>query len=62
VAPGGTLQDGTSRLSRNGETIHHMDGQLSLDELVSSRRPLDTASASLDDLQAGLALRTLLIP
>ena len=40
----------------------YMDGQLSLDELVSSRRPLDTASASLDDLAAGLALRTLLIP
>ena len=40
----------------------YMDGQLSLDELVSSRRPLETASASLDDLEAGLALRTLLIP
>ena len=40
----------------------YMDGQLSLDELVSSKRPLETASASLDDLEAGLALRTLLIP
>jgi S-(hydroxymethyl)glutathione dehydrogenase / alcohol dehydrogenase len=40
----------------------YMDGQLSLDELVSSRRPLETASASLDDLEAGRALRTLLIP
>jgi S-(hydroxymethyl)glutathione dehydrogenase / alcohol dehydrogenase len=40
----------------------YMDGQLSLDELVSSRRPLEAASASLDDLEAGLALRTLLIP
>ena len=40
----------------------YMDGQLSLDELVSSRRPLATASASLDDLEAGRALRTLLIP
>ena len=40
----------------------YMDGQLSLDELISSRRPLETALASLDDLEAGLALRTLLIP
>jgi S-(hydroxymethyl)glutathione dehydrogenase/alcohol dehydrogenase len=40
----------------------YMDGQLSLDELVSSRRPLEAAAASLDDLEAGLALRTLLIP
>lgn len=40
----------------------YMDGRLSLDELVSSRRPLESASASLDDLEAGLALRTLLIP
>lgn len=40
----------------------YLDGQLRLDELVSSRRPLEAASASLDDLQAGLALRTLLIP
>jgi S-(hydroxymethyl)glutathione dehydrogenase/alcohol dehydrogenase len=40
----------------------YMDGQLSLDEMVSSRRPLEAASASLDDLDAGLALRTLLIP
>jgi S-(hydroxymethyl)glutathione dehydrogenase / alcohol dehydrogenase len=40
----------------------YMDGQLRLDELVSSRRPLEAAAASLDDLEAGLALRTLLIP
>jgi S-(hydroxymethyl)glutathione dehydrogenase/alcohol dehydrogenase len=40
----------------------YMEGQLRLDELVSSRRPLEAASASLDDLEAGLALRTLLIP
>ncbi len=40
----------------------YMEGQLSLDELVSSRRPLEMASASLDDLETGLALRTLLIP
>jgi S-(hydroxymethyl)glutathione dehydrogenase/alcohol dehydrogenase len=40
----------------------YMDGQIYLDEMVSSRRPLDTASASLDDLGAGQVLRTLLIP
>jgi S-(hydroxymethyl)glutathione dehydrogenase/alcohol dehydrogenase len=40
----------------------YMDGQLRLDELVSSRRPLEAAAASLDDLEAGRALRTLLIP
>jgi S-(hydroxymethyl)glutathione dehydrogenase/alcohol dehydrogenase len=39
----------------------YMDGQLRLDELVSSRRPLEAAAASLDDLEAGRALRTLLI-
>jgi S-(hydroxymethyl)glutathione dehydrogenase/alcohol dehydrogenase len=40
----------------------YMDGQLKLDEMVSARRPLEAAAASLDDLEAGLALRTLLIP
>lgn len=40
----------------------YMAGDLLLDELVSSRRPLDQAVASLDDLQNGNALRTLLIP
>jgi S-(hydroxymethyl)glutathione dehydrogenase/alcohol dehydrogenase len=40
----------------------YMDGQLKLDEMVSARRPLEAARASLDDLQAGHALRTLLIP
>jgi S-(hydroxymethyl)glutathione dehydrogenase/alcohol dehydrogenase len=40
----------------------YMDGQLRLDELVSSRRPLEAAAASLDDLEAGRARRTLLIP
>jgi S-(hydroxymethyl)glutathione dehydrogenase / alcohol dehydrogenase len=40
----------------------YMDGQLQLDQLVSSRRPLDEAVASLDDLNSGHALRTLLIP
>jgi S-(hydroxymethyl)glutathione dehydrogenase/alcohol dehydrogenase len=40
----------------------YLDGELNLDALVSSRRPLAEASASLDDLEAGHALRTLLIP
>ena len=40
----------------------YMDGQLKLDEMVSARRPLEAAPASLDDLEAGHALRTLLIP
>ncbi len=40
----------------------YMDGELMLAELVSSRRPLDAAPAALDDLEAGQALRTLLIP
>ena len=39
-----------------------MDGELRLEELVSGRRPLDGASAALDELDAGVALRTLLIP
>jgi S-(hydroxymethyl)glutathione dehydrogenase/alcohol dehydrogenase len=39
-----------------------MDGELRLEELVSGRRPLDGASAALDELDAGTALRTLLIP
>jgi S-(hydroxymethyl)glutathione dehydrogenase/alcohol dehydrogenase len=40
----------------------YMAGELLLDELVSDRRPLDRAVASLDDLQNGVALRTLLLP
>ncbi len=40
----------------------YMAGELLLDELVSSRRPLEQAAASLDDLQNGSALRTLLMP
>lgn len=40
----------------------YMSGELWLDELVSSRRPLHEAVASLDDLQRGVGLRTLLIP
>lgn len=40
----------------------YMDGELQLDALVSSRRPLSEASAALDELESGLALRQLLIP
>jgi S-(hydroxymethyl)glutathione dehydrogenase / alcohol dehydrogenase len=40
----------------------YLDGQLKLDEMVSARRPLEAAQASLADLEAGHALRTLLIP
>jgi S-(hydroxymethyl)glutathione dehydrogenase/alcohol dehydrogenase len=40
----------------------YMAGELMLDELVSSRRPLEAAAQALDDLEAGHALRTLLIP
>ena len=40
----------------------YMSGDLLLDELVSARRPLEAAVASLDDLQRGEALRILLIP
>ncbi len=39
-----------------------MDGDLALHELVSARLPLESASAALDDLESGRALRTLLIP
>ena len=41
---------------------HYRDGSLLLDELISDRRSLDRAVESLDDLQQGHALRTLLIP
>lgn len=40
----------------------YMDGQLKIDPLISGRRPLSEAAAALDDLAAGSALRTLLIP
>jgi len=40
----------------------YMDGDLLLDQMVSSRRKLDQAVQSLDDLDHGNALRTLLIP
>jgi S-(hydroxymethyl)glutathione dehydrogenase / alcohol dehydrogenase len=38
-----------------------MEGELDLDALISSRRPLGEAADALDDLAAGRALRTLLI-
>lgn len=40
----------------------YMDGQLKLDPLISSRRPLAEAAEAFDDLESGEALRTLLIP
>jgi S-(hydroxymethyl)glutathione dehydrogenase/alcohol dehydrogenase len=40
----------------------YLSGDLLLDELVSRRRPLEDAAASLDDLAAGRTLRELLIP
>lgn len=40
----------------------YMEGQLLLEPLISGRRPLAEAAEALDDLQAGGALRTLLIP
>ena len=40
----------------------YMDDQLKIDPLISGRRPLSEAAAALDDLEAGSALRTLLIP
>lgn len=40
----------------------YMDGQLKIDPLISGRRPLSEAAEALDDLEAGSALRTLLIP
>jgi S-(hydroxymethyl)glutathione dehydrogenase/alcohol dehydrogenase len=40
----------------------YMDGELDLDVLISGRRPLEQVVEALDDLEAGRALRTLLIP
>ena len=40
----------------------YMDGDLDLESMVSARRPLSEARAALDELNAGIALRTLLIP
>jgi S-(hydroxymethyl)glutathione dehydrogenase / alcohol dehydrogenase len=39
-----------------------MAGDLLLNEMISSRQPLEAASAALSELEAGHALRTLLIP
>jgi len=39
-----------------------MAGDLLLEELISSRRPLDAAAAALDELEVGQSFRTLLIP
>jgi len=40
----------------------YLAGDLLLDELVSRRRPLEEAAASLDDLASGATLRELLVP
>ena len=40
----------------------YMSGDLDLDAMVSSRRPLEEASMALDDLAQGSALRQLLLP
>ncbi|KHL00075.1 dehydrogenase [Microbacterium mangrovi] len=40
----------------------YMDGQLSLDPLISGRRPLSEAAEAFADLESGSVLRTLLIP
>jgi S-(hydroxymethyl)glutathione dehydrogenase / alcohol dehydrogenase len=40
----------------------YMRGELELDRLVTARRPLDDAGAALDALEAGRAMRTLLVP
>ncbi|HEX5016026.1 MAG TPA: Zn-dependent alcohol dehydrogenase [Actinomycetes bacterium] len=40
----------------------YMSGDLDLDAMVSSRRPLEEASMALDDLALGSALRQLLLP
>jgi Zn-dependent alcohol dehydrogenase len=39
-----------------------MSGELDLDAMISARRPLAEASAALDDLATGSALRQLLLP
>jgi S-(hydroxymethyl)glutathione dehydrogenase/alcohol dehydrogenase len=40
----------------------YMSGELDLDSMISARRPLAEASAALDDLASGSALRQLLLP
>lgn len=39
-----------------------MSGELDLESMISARRPLDEAEAALADLNAGVALRQLLLP
>jgi S-(hydroxymethyl)glutathione dehydrogenase / alcohol dehydrogenase len=39
----------------------YMNGEIELDAMISGYRPLDDAAAALDELEAGLALRTLLV-
>lgn len=58
--------------SNYGSSVPHRDipelvdlfmaGELDLDSMVSARRPLAEASAALDDLASGSALRQLLLP
>lgn len=40
----------------------YLAGELDLESMISARRPLDEASAALDDLATGSALRQLLLP
>lgn len=40
----------------------YMSGELDLDTMISAKRPLSEASAALDDLASGSALRQLLLP
>jgi S-(hydroxymethyl)glutathione dehydrogenase/alcohol dehydrogenase len=40
----------------------YMEGRIQLEEMISGRRPLREAGAAFEDLAAGRALRTLLIP
>jgi threonine dehydrogenase-like Zn-dependent dehydrogenase len=39
-----------------------LDGRIVVDHLVRTIRPLEEAQGALDDLRAGLALRTVLVP
>ena len=39
-----------------------LDGRIAVDHLVQTLRPLEEAQAALDDLRAGRALRTVLVP
>ena len=40
----------------------YLDGTLTVDHLVGSLRPLEEADQALDDLRAGLVLRSVLVP